>query len=127
MRIRDWSSDVCSSDLSQLGNAPRSRPISDRRPCWRTLDLLRCRAYALSCGLDAGPTLNVVSDSSIIPEASLHGTPGRTYAWLKIDNSLSTAAACVRRGKTVASRSDIWASNRHWTIPWLDPETPAQR
>src|SRR3546814_1416992 len=49
-----------------------------------------CRAYALSCGLDAGPTFNVVSDSSVIPEASLHGTPGRTYAWLKIDNSLST-------------------------------------
>src|SRR3546814_10591744 len=33
MRISDWSSDVCSSDLSGAGASPSARPA--RRPCRR--------------------------------------------------------------------------------------------
>src|SRR3546814_8479044 len=41
MRISDWSSDVCSSDLRHVGRACRRRHSGDRRPARRADGALR--------------------------------------------------------------------------------------
>src|SRR3546814_3335935 len=50
MRISDWSSDVCSSDLCNCGPDERQRPRRRRRTRWPAVGY----GYADAEGLDAG-------------------------------------------------------------------------
>src|SRR3546814_1368642 len=113
MRISDWSSDVCSSDLvEQLASIPRLPPLHIDRPrLVRALLDTDCRLRLICAPAGFGKTVLMSECARLVP-------PGTRLVWLDLGGRACTVQALYgqlsdalgeRTGKDDRSETDMLA------------------
>src|SRR3546814_6887366 len=93
MRISDWSSDVCSSDLSAAFSTG-SKPRRSIARCRASGSLMRCRRYF------AAAKRRAVALPSRLPSSSLEGGRRTIPSRYRISHLLAKARGCEQRAET---------------------------
>src|SRR3546814_11886308 len=109
MRISDWSSDVCSSDLQHLRGAIESRGMTRRLAPGRLVIASHNAGKVREIGELLGPHgVETVSAAALgLPEPPETGTTFVATAELKARAAAAIDRESVQEGKRVSSRDDL--------------------
>src|SRR3546814_11969874 len=106
MRISDWSSDVCSSDLHQKkGRSQKDRPESFRRGCLKGLFYVQCSTSFCNCEKHA-THCNVCNSLTVF-------APHRWNQRVSRTEERRVGTECVRTCRSRWSR--YHQKNKHYT------------
>src|SRR3546814_13885053 len=100
MRLSDWSSDVCSSDLRSLSRRPRG---TTKTPSGTALRPRPVRLTAASTCTDATGAGAIASSARAQPPTSVSSVTHRTEVWMAIGLDRES----VVLGKGVSVRVDL--------------------